>query len=282
VTLDLNGHTISTDIRAHGSYTKGINNEGGHDNLTIENGTITGGDGGFDFPIYSLVRDYPGCSPNCDGADGTRITKVNVKGRHASWLAFVRDLTITNSTILGGAGSGVNIIGSGRILVENNRFSGIGVRPLSGPHIDALIRHNVVTGGIDSVGIGVSTDFGAIIEHNDVTGDAYCGICASGAVIRHNRVVRNHSDGIRAVGSSTVSHNTANYNEGLGINADPTVIDGGGNKAKGNGNPLQCVTSSVNRGIPRRRPCRRAQSSRTDTQYARRAPPRIAPPQWRA
>jgi hypothetical protein len=38
-----------------------------------------------------------------------------------------------------------------------------------------------------------------------------------------------------------VSHNTANYNRELGIEADATVIDGGGNKAKGNGNPLQCL-----------------------------------------
>jgi hypothetical protein len=39
----------------------------------------------------------------------------------------------------------------------------------------------------------------------------------------------------------TLTRNVANDNGNLGIQAEPSVIDGGGNKAKGNGNPLQCV-----------------------------------------
>jgi hypothetical protein len=35
--------------------------------------------------------------------------------------------------------------------------------------------------------------------------------------------------------------NIANQNQDLGIEAVPGVIDGGGNRAAGNGNPLQCT-----------------------------------------
>jgi hypothetical protein len=38
-----------------------------------------------------------------------------------------------------------------------------------------------------------------------------------------------------------VTVNTANDNTDLGIEAVPGVIDGGGNKASGNGNPAQCL-----------------------------------------
>jgi hypothetical protein len=40
--------------------------------------------------------------------------------------------------------------------------------------------------------------------------------------------------------TTTLTRNVANHNRDLGIEAAPRVIDGGGNKAKGNGNPLQC------------------------------------------
>jgi hypothetical protein len=42
-------------------------------------------------------------------------------------------------------------------------------------------------------------------------------------------------------GATTLTKNTANHNDDLGIEALPGVTDGGGNKASGNGNPLQCT-----------------------------------------
>lgn len=41
--------------------------------------------------------------------------------------------------------------------------------------------------------------------------------------------------------STTVTRNTARHNRDLGIDAAPGVIDGGGNRASGNGNPDQCT-----------------------------------------
>jgi hypothetical protein len=42
------------------------------------------------------------------------------------------------------------------------------------------------------------------------------------------------------VTSSTLTPNTANANHDLSVEAVFRVTDGGGNKASGNGNPLQC------------------------------------------
>jgi hypothetical protein len=45
---------------------------------------------------------------------------------------------------------------------------------------------------------------------------------------------------------TTIADNRANDNADYGIQAVPGVIDGGGNTASGNGNPLQCVNVVCN------------------------------------
>lgn len=42
--------------------------------------------------------------------------------------------------------------------------------------------------------------------------------------------------------ATTVTRNLALHNRDLGIEAVPSVTDGGGNKARANGNPAQCTT----------------------------------------
>jgi hypothetical protein len=50
------------------------------------------------------------------------------------------------------------------------------------------------------------------------------------------------ADGIRIDAPGTfVRGNIATGNDGLGINAVKAVIDGGNNRASGNGDPRQCV-----------------------------------------
>jgi hypothetical protein len=65
------------------------------------------------------------------------------------------------------------------------------------------------------------------------------------ALIDRNRSERNGDDGIDVDVTSptvTVSNNFASFNGDLGIEAEPTpAIDGGGNRANGNGNPAQCL-----------------------------------------
>jgi parallel beta-helix repeat protein len=64
-------------------------------------------------------------------------------------------------------------------------------------------------------------------------------------VIQGNASSANGEDGIDVdTANAAITKNTANGNGDLGIEAVPGVTDGGGNKARGNGNPAQCVNVS--------------------------------------
>ena len=71
-----------------------------------------------------------------------------------------------------------------------------------------------------------------------------------GTLIDHNTVSNSLDDGIQLLGpstgleTSTVTRNVAVHNGDLGIAAVPGTVDGGGNHAAGNGNPLQCLNIS--------------------------------------
>ncbi|MGH2978840.1 MAG: right-handed parallel beta-helix repeat-containing protein [Solirubrobacterales bacterium] len=135
---------------------------------------------------------------------------------------------------------------------------------------ETRIRRNVVTGNRE---LGIADGNGAaLIEHNTVS-DNGLGISIGGSSTRvsMNRVTGNHTDGISVSGGSTtrdtvldhnvaggngddgidvntdratITRNTANGNADLGIEAEPGVTDGGGNRARGNGNPAQCLNVS--------------------------------------
>lgn len=131
-------------------------------------------------------------------------------------------------------------------------------------------------------GFGIIVDGGDRnrLLHNDIRGTASNGIRvvafdpegtgpAEQTVLRGNRVAATHLDGIlideTATGtllvgnwaagsgddgldveseSSTLARNTALNNHDLGIEAVPGVIDGGGNRAAGNGDAAQCTNIS--------------------------------------
>jgi hypothetical protein len=65
---------------------------------------------------------------------------------------------------------------------------------------------------------------------------------AAGTLLIRNIAIRNGDDGIDVdAPATTLTRNIANRNHDLGIEAVPGVIDGGGNHAAGNGNPVQCT-----------------------------------------
>jgi parallel beta-helix repeat protein len=105
------------------------------------------------------------------------------------------------------------------------------------------------------VGISMSESVNARIEENLVVGNGNGGGIVAGSadldppggatLIAGNRASRNDADGIYAYGRlTTVERNVGNDNADLGIDAVGGVIDGGGNRAFGNGNPLQCLNVS--------------------------------------
>ena len=84
-----------------------------------------------------------------------------------------------------------------------------------------------------------------VLAHNSVFANTADGILVTNSanvLIDRNRAGRNGDDGIDVESPGvTISSNIANFNADFGIEAVPGVIDGGGNKAHGNGNPAQCV-----------------------------------------
>jgi len=170
--------------------------------------------------------------------------------------------------------------GSRATKVEFNRLRRVGDGVIVGVASHTLVAHNVVnrTGGDDRGGFGIILD-GSIrttVKHNIVratgpgpgiyvahldaptpprgnriirnvtTSKNADGILvdpdAAGTVLLRNLAVHSGDDGIdvRAAGT-TVTRNIAIANHDLGISAVPGVIDGGGNRAAGNGNPAQCT-----------------------------------------
>jgi parallel beta-helix repeat protein len=116
---------------------------------------------------------------------------------------------------------------------------------------DNLMQRNVVTGGKGPAFLVTSLDSQGtsdrnVVSHNVANSKLSDGIVVDGSatatLLERNTANRNGADGIdvHAVGT-TVTLNTANLNHDLGIEAVWGVIDGGGNRASGNGNPLQCT-----------------------------------------
>lgn len=119
----------------------------------------------------------------------------------------------------------------------------------------SLVGRNSVFGGRGpAISIGAALDenpsaltpTGNIVSRNAVNSNDADGIrvvaVAHDTLLERNTANRNGADGIHVHSSATtITKNSANDNTNLGIEAVPGVIDGGGNRASGNGNPLQCL-----------------------------------------
>ncbi|HEU4755165.1 MAG TPA: right-handed parallel beta-helix repeat-containing protein [Agromyces sp.] len=116
---------------------------------------------------------------------------------------------------------------------------------------DNLVVGNVVTGArgpaiwvttLESSG----TSDGNVISGNRVANSHLEAIwvdsTATNTELNKNRSNGNALDGFTIdAPSTTLTHNTANDNGDLGIDAVSGVIDGGGNRASGNGDPAECT-----------------------------------------
>jgi hypothetical protein len=83
-----------------------------------------------------------------------------------------------------------------------------------------VVRENVVrAAGVDGLGVDAGAD---------------------GTLLERNLAVRAGDDGIQSA-AGVLTRNAAFFNHDLGIEATAGATDGGGNRARGNGNPLQCT-----------------------------------------
>jgi parallel beta-helix repeat protein len=168
---------------------------------------------------------------------------------------------------------GILVEGGARYRMTRNRFVRNGGGITLGPSNRSVVAHNRIVGGSD--GIRVEKGHDNLVAANLVVSTRHVGITLGirdpfigGAdnVVRGNVVRRSRVDGIVVVqkdrhsvlignvvtrsaddgfdvdsSTTTLTANRARRNGDLGIEAVLGVIDGGGNIARHNGDPLQCT-----------------------------------------
>jgi large repetitive protein len=172
-------------------------------------------------------------------ADANQVSDNQVSHNGDGILVLGSANTITGNQVADtsgckkGCGYGVSLEGgSGNLIAQNDvpRTSRDGIRidafVPEMPTVDNVVRDNLVSEAtVDGLSIGTNglgIVSGTLIEGNVATGSG-----DDGFDIRRP--------------AATLTANTANDNFDLGIEAMPGVVDGGGNMASGNGNPLQCT-----------------------------------------
>jgi parallel beta-helix repeat protein len=266
ITLDLNGHTIDGDDALVDPCPEnefcdvGVANDG-YKGVRIKGGNISE----FAFGVFLF------------GARRNGLSDLSTTENVFSGILLVETSRsrVRGSTSSGNAGpdSGVGITlfeSHNNRIVHNRSFSNAEL----GIHLDRsnhnyvgnnVVRRNPEDGIIlqgdrnqivgnrvmrNSITITLFTGnahgVGNVVRRNHVRRAPRGGIAIDPAiertVVKRNHVFRAGGDGI-LVGNPTtkVTRNEARYNHRLGISAVEGVIDGGGNRASGNGDPRQCV-----------------------------------------
>jgi nitrous oxidase accessory protein NosD len=175
--------------------------------------------------------------------------------RRGLWLAGC-DTVVIQNRIEHNATRGVEIEDGSLVEVSENLIADNGTEGVYAEYLATVIvsGNRIVRNGGDGVHLDGGTGPYAprgIVRDNRIVRNGGDGVHTTNvwdrnAIIERNRSERNGDDGIDVdvgeFGSPiTVRANRAFFNVDLGIEADPGTIDGGGNRAKHNGNPLQCV-----------------------------------------
>jgi hypothetical protein len=239
VTLDLKGHVISGNGDDLGPVAVGIQATG-RTGLSIRNGTVTGFSIGISLEASaSEVRDLivDGGSAIIVNGDNNVVRRNEANGSFDAISVTGNSVVVERNTA--SAEFGMNVTGTNprvsRNVITECVFVGIQVAG----YTDARVHRNLVERGCMAGFEFRGT--GARIERNTAYGsDIGLDIADSSAIVSRN-VASFGVDGlvIRTPGT-TVARNTANHNALWGINA-PGAIDGGGNRATGNGELAQCL-----------------------------------------
>ena len=194
------------------------------------------------YGIQLLFSDHNRVTRNTQSNDDTPDRRQNDARNGISLFDSDDNLIRQNSVTVNSFGISIDASlpndASSHNVVEKNSATGNEFAGIEVSSSDAtIVRKNQVSdnvdvpGGIDGFGDGIlvwdrSTD--TRVEHNVTSGNSGDGIDVGGFLGN-------------SVPGTLLTKNTANGNGDLGINALPGVIDGGGNKARGNGNPLNCL-----------------------------------------
>lgn len=247
ITVDLNGHQVQAAFGSGGGTGNGIENDG-HAHVTVQNGSINGFAVGVLLNGASdnrLLRLAPVGLTNAIAIDnGVRnvVRASSVFGRAFGIVVDGSDHARLIGNTAGGLSGAISLQASHGIVARNvmNEPPGDGVT-VSGSF--NRIARNVLSTGF--LGIDVTSGLANVVARNWVFNAGGDGVLtdaqATNTVIIRNLVANSAADGIDAKSASTaILFNTANNNGNYGIEAVPRVV-AFGNKASGNGNPMQCL-----------------------------------------
>jgi len=249
ITVDFNDHAIS-GTAAPGSV--GIRNSG-YSGVTIRDGDFSGLDiAGFEVGI--LLQDGNRNRVRRLFVEGARfgIKLVNahhnrIEGNNA------RATTLNRCDAVIEAGIALINADHNRIRGNITELTDFGIALIHADHNRMEQNQAAPTGSdgnaCDGIALFDSDDnrvYNNLTAQNRGLAPGGDGIfVASGSrsnLVRANLAILNSDDGIDVEDpTTTITTNTANQNDDLGIEAVAGVIDGGRNRAADNGNPAQCV-----------------------------------------
>jgi hypothetical protein len=231
VTLDLGGHTLSGAGPGDGF---GINGQ----SYTVRNGTVTNFGHAVETFSGTVTLSDVRLLVNGQGVEalGSRVNiSDSVVNRNGVGLGGTTPGFFVNDTTINGNGTGAvfyqgGLVGN-RDSISNNQVDGIRINQGVISLVDSRVNGN------GAFGVFVENSYQSPI-----------------ATLIGNTVSRNGADGIRLTQGEPLSfasqwylaHNTANQNHNYGIeifNYDGAITgyDKGGNVARGNGQPAQCL-----------------------------------------
>jgi parallel beta-helix repeat protein len=268
ITLNLNGHVIDGDGAPTANCPDrtpcdiGVVNDG-HDRVVIKGGAIREFDPGvFVYRArHALLRDLSTVENTGNGIVLSRSARSRVQGNSASRNGLTTDFPgivlfeshnnrITHNTMAGNGDLGLILYGSDRNHISYNSLRR---NPEDGMIIhgsdNEIFGNRMIRNG-GGVLISKVGNFGPIVgnevRRNYVRDPRAGGIAvdpvSKRTVVSRNLVVGAGRGGIMVGNRTTkLTGNRAFRNADLGIRAVEGVIDGGGNRASGNGDPRQCV-----------------------------------------
>lgn len=222
--------------------------------LTGDNNTVSGNDITANTFLGIELR-----GGSASSADRNTVVSNRVSANGATGIAINGDENVVSGNQLAdNRGNGINVGGpdSPRRWVgnriEGNSMSGTGRVDQQFHTIGLLAAESTTVASNRVVGIGRGFGIfvgpntgGSVISNNQLTNNLDGIHVAAGAgqtTVQGNQAVQNVDDGIDVRSPSTViTANMSAYNANLGIRAVPGVVDGGGNRAFGNGDPRQCI-----------------------------------------
>ena len=218
ITVDLAGHVL--DGTGSGA---GIDNEAGHDGVSVVRGTVRD----FQFGVHLFQTS------------GARVDRISTRSNMIGViLARSTDVQLDTVQATANVSNGIDVTFSERVSVRRSIAAGNGLSGIVDRFTeDSTYARNTVTGN-SSPGLVLNGSAGVVALRNHAASNDSDGIeltLVEEAVLDRNTATANGGNGIFVDQSgNSLTRNRAVDNVGIGIAAPEGTLDGGRNRARGN------------------------------------------------